>query len=159
MASIREYRTDDLDAVLRLSIEAWAPNFASIREILGDELDRLQHGDDWRDYQRASVERTLETANAAWVAEADGMVAGFVTVGMVPNEPIGEIVMIAVAPGEQRKGIARQLIETAERWLRDAGVPVVMIQTGGDPGHEPARRAYEDAGYTLMPAAQYFKAL
>jgi hypothetical protein len=34
-----------------------------------------------------------------------------------------------------------------------------MVETGGDPGHAPARRTYEKAGYTLMPIARYFKAL
>jgi hypothetical protein len=36
---------------------------------------------------------------------------------------------------------------------------VAVIGTGGDPGHAPARRVYEQAGYLLMPAAQYFKVL
>ena len=156
---VRPYAADDLYQILELSIEAWTPAFASIREVLGEEMFRLHHGDDWREYQQGSVKQTLESANAAWVIEEDGVVAGFAVVTMIENEPIGELVMIAVDPAHQRKGLARQLIEHAEAWLRDAGVPVMMIQTGGDPGHEPARRTYENAGYTLMPAAQYFKAL
>jgi hypothetical protein len=36
---------------------------------------------------------------------------------------------------------------------------VAMIETGGDPGHAPARRVYEKADYTLIPNARYFKAL
>jgi hypothetical protein len=36
---------------------------------------------------------------------------------------------------------------------------VAVIGTGGDPGHAPARRLYEHAGFRLMPAAQYFKVL
>jgi len=34
-----------------------------------------------------------------------------------------------------------------------------MVETGGDPGHAPARRVYEKAGYTGFPVAGYFKAL
>jgi hypothetical protein len=34
-----------------------------------------------------------------------------------------------------------------------------MIDTGGDPGHAPARRVYEKANYNLLPIARYFKAL
>lgn len=156
---IREYRGDDLDAVLELSIAAWAPNFESIREVLGDELDRRQHGDDWREYQRASVKRTLDDVERAWVAEVDGEIAGFVTAGRYPNEPIGEISMLAVHPKHQRHGIARELVATAEEWMRAEGIPVAMVETGGDPGHKPARLTYDDAGYTLLPVARYFKAL
>jgi RimJ/RimL family protein N-acetyltransferase len=36
---------------------------------------------------------------------------------------------------------------------------VAMVEAGGDPGHAPARRVYEKAGYTLLPIARYFKNL
>ncbi|WP_239945797.1 MULTISPECIES: GNAT family N-acetyltransferase [unclassified Streptomyces] len=31
--------------------------------------------------------------------------------------------------------------------------------TGGDPGHAPARRTCEKAGYTALPLVRYYKAL
>jgi hypothetical protein len=34
-----------------------------------------------------------------------------------------------------------------------------MVETGGDPGHAPARHVYEKTGFTLLPIARYFKAL
>src|SRR5687767_9761402 len=118
MASvIRKYRTEDEDRVLELSIDAWTPGFDSLREILGDEMFRLQHGDDWRAYQRSSVTRTLEQAKQTWVAEVDGVVAGFASVNLLEHEPIGEIVMIAVDPAHQRLGVSTQLLETAEGFL------------------------------------------
>jgi hypothetical protein len=43
--------------------------------------------------------------------------------------------------------------------MRSAGMRLAMIGTGGDPGHAPARRTYEKAGYTPLPAVNYFKAL
>jgi hypothetical protein len=36
---------------------------------------------------------------------------------------------------------------------------VAVIGTGGDPGHAPARRVYEQAGYTPHALTQYFKVL
>jgi hypothetical protein len=36
---------------------------------------------------------------------------------------------------------------------------MVMVETGGDPGHAPARGAYEAAGFERWPVARYFKAL
>ena len=33
------------------------------------------------------------------------------------------------------------------------------VMTGGDPGHAPARRSYEKAGYTPLPLVRYYKAL
>ena len=34
---------------------------------------------------------------------------------------------------------------------------VAMIETGGD--HAPARRVYEKAGFTPLPAVRFFKSL
>ncbi len=43
---IRPFRPDDLDAVVEFSLRAWAPVFASLQEVLGDEIFlRLQP--DW----------------------------------------------------------------------------------------------------------------
>ena len=43
--------------------------------------------------------------------------------------------------------------------MRRSGMDIAVVETGGDPGHAPARRAYEAAGYTLLPIARYFQLL
>ena len=35
---IREFREEDLDAVVAFSLRAWEPVFDSLREVLGDEI-------------------------------------------------------------------------------------------------------------------------
>jgi hypothetical protein len=49
--------------------------------------------------------------------------------------------------------------ETATNWLQRSGMRVAMIETGGDRGHAPARRVYENAGYKPLPAVRFFKVL
>ena len=53
----------------------------------------------------------------------------------------------------------RTLTSRAMDGLRARGMRTVMVETGGDPGHGPARRTYERAGFTMMPIARYFQAL
>jgi GNAT superfamily N-acetyltransferase len=90
----------------------------------------------------------------------DERLTGFVVAAIADSSrSIGEIVMLAVDPPQQRRGVGRALTDHATAWLRDTGMSVAVIGTGGDPGHAPARRLYEQAGYRLMPAAQYFKLL
>ena len=36
---------------------------------------------------------------------------------------------------------------------------MVMVETGDDPGHVPARNDYEAAGFEPWPVARYFKNL
>ena len=67
--------------------------------------------------------------------------------------------MLAVSPDSQQQGLGTALTEVATEWLRERGMRVAYISTGGDTGHAPARRVYEKASYTLYPSAQYFKAL
>ena len=67
--------------------------------------------------------------------------------------------MLAVDPDFQRRGIGTALTRIATDQIRDPGLALAVIDTGGDVGHAPARRTYERAGYTQMPIVRYFKAL
>lgn len=161
MCQIRDCVAADHDTIVALGLRAWEPVFASVEAVLGEELAARLHGEDWREYQAASVRETLAaTANHGWVAEAGGRIAGFAVATIADaDRRLGEIVMLAVDPAVQGRGIGRALTAHATGWLHDAGMEVVVIATGGDPGHAPARAVYEQAGYTPLPGVQYFKAL
>ncbi|AXB42934.1 GNAT family N-acetyltransferase [Amycolatopsis albispora] len=88
--------------------------------------------------QRRAVEAACQDENlTAWVSEAAS----------------------AVDPAYQRRGIATALTEHALRWFTENGLTLAMVETGGDPGHAPARRTYERAGFTQLPIARYFRRL
>jgi GNAT superfamily N-acetyltransferase len=57
-----------------------------------------------------------------------------------PERGIGEISMLAVDPDHQGRGIGTALTEFALDWLKDAGMTVAMVETGGTPG-TPRRAA------------------
>ena len=59
--------------------------------------------------------------------------------------------MLAVDPDAQGRGIGTALTEVATGWLREAGMTVAMVETGGDSGHAPARRVYEKAAIRCFP--------
>jgi len=83
-----------------------------------------------------------------------------VSVGLLDAQrSMGEISMLAVDPEHQGGGIGTALTEFALERLKEAGMRVAMVETGGDPGHAAARRTYEKAGYVLLPIARYFKDL
>ena len=50
-------------------------------------------------------------------------------------------------------------LEFALDTMKRAGMVVAMVETGFDPGHAPARGAYEKAGFVNIPAARYWKQL
>ncbi|MDH3755872.1 MAG: GNAT family N-acetyltransferase [Acidimicrobiia bacterium] len=131
------------------SIRAWEPVFSSFEQVLGPDLYRRLYPD-WRSQQRASVEQAL-ASNETWVRVAEAQVTGFVNVIFDAGEKVGEIHMIAVDPRSQRRGIATDLTELAVAEMTRRGLTLATVSTGGDPGHAPARRTYEKAGFASFP--------
>ncbi len=94
-----------------------------------------------------------------WVAVDAGSPVGFVAVKLHVADRMGKIYMIAVDPDVQGHGIGTALTAFALDWMQDAGMSIAMVETGGDPGHAPARYTYQKVGFELLPIARYFKKL
>ncbi|MBC8090439.1 MAG: GNAT family N-acetyltransferase [Pseudonocardia sp.] len=155
---IRPLSEDDHEPVVDLSLRAWAPVFASIEQVLrGSGVFEAQHPD-WRATQRVAVQQACHDEQV-WVADVDGAVAGFVACQLHTDDLMGEIYMVAVDPPFQRRGVASALTAHALRWFAEQGMTTVMVETGGDPGHAPARATYERAGFTALPSVRYFRTL
>jgi GNAT superfamily N-acetyltransferase len=84
----------------------------------------------------------------ALVATAGEEVVGFVTFRCDQERRVGRVGNNAVDPGFQGRGIAPRLYAHVLDRMRALGMKAAMVQTGGDPSHAPARRAYEKAGFT-----------
>jgi ribosomal protein S18 acetylase RimI-like enzyme len=158
-ATIRPLTPADTAAVVAFSLRAWAPVFESFRTVLGDRVYQALYPD-WSAAQARDVEAVCEDDTAkVWVAEQGGRPVGFVAVRIDADAQTGEICMLAVDPLVQRQGIGTALTSFAVQQLRDAGVGLVEVGTGGDPGHAPARRVYEKAGFVGLPLVRYYARL
>ena len=130
--TIRSLAESDVDAVIDLSLRAWTPVFESFRTAMGEAVYR---------------HRPVGFVAVVHHDETHGE----------PNS--SEIEMIAVDPDAQRRGVADALIAYAVDQARAHGSALAVIGTGGDPGHAPARAAYEKAGFTPFPQVRYYKML
>ena len=156
---IQPYDESLLDAIIGFSLRAWEPVFESIKEAMDPKVYREQHPD-WRVTQRDAIKSVCADKDVPiWVATEGSQTVGFVALKVHPKDRMGEIYMIAVDPDFQRRGIATALTGYALAWFKQAGLTTVMVETGGDPGHAPARRTYESAGFRVLPIARYFKKL
>ncbi len=157
---IQPFEQKHLNEIVRLSLRAWQPVFDSIKSQMKPDIYREFYPDGWRASQQKAVEEVCAAEDASvWTAIENAEPVGFVAVKLDPASKIGEIYMIAVDPDFQRRGVATALTDFALRWMKDAGMTVAMVETGGDDGHAPARRAYEKTGFDLLPIARYFKKL
>lgn len=158
--TIRPYEENDLVAVVELSLRAWAPVFASIQQAMAPEIYTAFYPKGWEASQREAVTSAcMDPQKRVWLADRNGVPVGFVAVAFHATSSMGEIHMLAVDPDYQRDGIGTVLTKHAIDWLRSAGMSIVMVETGGDPGHAPARRTYERAGFKIFPVARYFMKL
>ena len=120
-----------LDAIVRLSLRAWNPVFDSIEKVM--DIEVYQHFyPDWQVDQKKAVEDVCNSEDTnVWVAIEAGTVAGFVAVKLDLESSMGEIYMLAVEPDFQGCGIGSALSEFALDRMKDSGMSVAMVETGG----------------------------
>lgn len=157
-ARIRPLAGDDVEQIVELSLLAWEPAFESMEKALGSRIFHLI----WSDWKKSQAEGVAGACRAAdkyhiLVADLDGRVVGFVAYEL--KGETGEVVLLAVHPECQRRGIATLLNQAALDAMKAAGVKMAVAETGGEDGHAAARRAYEKVGYTGLPLVRYFKEL
>jgi len=157
---IRPVRNTDVEDLVRLSLLAWAPVFSSFEHVLGHNIYTLIWPD-WRTSQRDGIETVCKDGEKTivWVAEVDGRVVGFVAYELNTQDKTGEVQLLAVHPEYQNLGIGTELNIFALKKMKESGMKMARVETGGDPSHAPARRSYEKAGYTGLPLVRYYKDL
>lgn len=157
----RAARPEDEARLQAIRRAAFAPVFASFRSLLGDEIyDLAQRRDD---EAQEGLLTSLMAADSGWalyVAESSGEVVGFVAVRLDREALVGEIGLNAVDPAHAGKGIGTAMYELAVAAMKDAGMKVAAVGTGGDPSHAPARRAYQKAGFDVgIPTVWLYRKL
>jgi GNAT superfamily N-acetyltransferase len=157
--TIRPQVDADIAAIVAFSLRAWQPVHESMAHVLGPRLNRLVYPD-WTTSQARAVEEVCrDESMTVWVAEVDARPAGFAAVAFRTDPDSAEIEMIAVDPDHQNQGIGSALLAHAFDQISAAGVKLVQLGTGGDPGHAPARHVYEKAGFSPLPLVRYYKEL
>lgn len=158
--TIRPFQADDLPALQKVRQAAFEPVFKSFREIVGEEIYRIALAD--ADLQQAKLLDDLCKAGSeheVFVAE-DGGIIGFVSISLDRETRVGEIGLNAVHPDYAGQGAGTKMYAFALERMREQGMAVATVGTGGDPSHAPARRAYAKAGFgPAVPSLYLYKLL
>jgi len=159
--SIRPFEASDLPRLQAIREAAFQPVFRSFREIVGEPIAATAFAAAESE-QAALLDKLCQPGSGqrVFVALKDADIVGFVCVSLDQERKIGEIGLNAVHPSHGGRGIGSQLYRFALDVMRDAGMTVATVGTGGDPSHAPARRAYEKAGFGLaIPSLSLYKRL
>ncbi|MGI8589113.1 MAG: GNAT family N-acetyltransferase [Chloroflexia bacterium] len=151
---------NELEDLVRLSLLAWEPVFTSFKQVLGSKIYTVIYPD-WRTSQRETVETICKDSEKTivLVAEVDGIAVGFIAYELDTKDKTGEVQLLAVHPEYQNRGIGTELNNFVLTKMKESGMKMAVVGTGGDPSHAPARRSYEKAGYTPLPLVRYYKDL
>jgi GNAT superfamily N-acetyltransferase len=148
---MRPARTDDLPHLDDVRQAAFAPVFASFRSMLGEDIYELAQARE--DEAQGELLISLLAPESCWkvyAAEMGGTVVGFVAIQLNHDTHVGEIGLNAVHPDHAGKGVGTIMYDFAIARMKEAGMQVATVATGGDSSHAPARRAYEKAGFTVQ---------
>ena len=131
---IRKFRIEDYDALIKLWNDAG-----------------LSHKPKGRD-RRDKIEQELKRGNAIFlVAELDGKLVG--SVFGTHDGRKGWINRLAVAPEFQRMGIAKKLIEEAEKRIYKLGIEIIACLI--EDWNVKSMKVFEKSGYTKHPNILY----
>ena len=140
---------------------ALEPVFESFRNIVGEAISPL-------------VFATVEPDQAVHLndlgkPDRDGKLFGvqigeevvrFMAVSLDKAKKIGEVGLNAVHQSHAGQGLGTRLNSFAISFMRNAGVCLAIMGTGGDPSHTPARRINEKAGFeAAIPLVWLYKLL
>ena len=131
----REMLQKDIAAIFRLRTST-RENRMSIKELA--DLDITPE----------SVSQALKVKTKGWVCEEAGMILGF-TVG---DGDSGEMLVVAVLPEAEGRGIGRQLMELVQNWLFSRGHHELWLMENPDPTIK-AYSFYRKLGW--IPTGEY----
>ncbi|MEM7682320.1 MAG: GNAT family N-acetyltransferase [Planctomycetota bacterium] len=161
MYPIRRFEPADLEPLLALSLAAFTPIHESFERELGLEVFRLAYPD-WRKsherYVRQICNDDPEKIYVAW-DEAARALAGYVHYTTNAEDRSGEIGLNAVDPTYQGRGVGTSLCHHVLGLMRENGALWAKVNTGGDPSHASAVRAYEKCGFKVFPLAHMTRLL
>jgi ribosomal protein S18 acetylase RimI-like enzyme len=147
---MRPARADDLPHLDEVRQAAFAPVFAAFRAMLGEDIYALAQARE--DEAQGELLISLLAPASGWevyAAERAETVVGFVAIQLNHETHVGEIGLNAVHPDHAGQGIGTAMYHFALARMKEAGMRVATVATGGDPSHAPARRAYEKAGFAV----------
>jgi len=85
------------------------------------------------------------------VAQDGPAINGYICYGPTPlTEDTWDVYWIAVAAGEQGKGVGGALLVYAEDKIKEAGGRLIIIETSSQAGYEKTSRFYSNHGYKAI---------
>ncbi|KAA3624019.1 MAG: GNAT family N-acetyltransferase [Bacteroidetes bacterium] len=140
----------DIDTLEDIRESAFQPIFDSFRNILGKtiyEYAQLPEDEAQKELLKSLFDE--DSIWKTWKVNLEEVTVGFVSIRIDKKAKVGEIGLNAVHPKYAKRGIGTQMYDFAVEIMRNEGMKVATVATGGDPSHLSARKAYRKAGFDV----------
>jgi GNAT superfamily N-acetyltransferase len=159
--AIRPLEPGDIPTLQSIRQAAFEPVFSSFRSIVGEEIAALSLSQ--ADAEQAKLLDDMcvpGSGHQVLVVTLGGETVGFVSYTLDAERRTGEIGLNAVHPDQAGKGIGTWMYVYVLERMKELGMALAVVGTGGDPSHAPARRSYEKAGFgPAIPSVYLYKLL
>lgn len=149
---VRRYRRRDRDAVMRITEESFE-GFC-LDSCIEERFGPIS-GLTWQERKRDVIDYDLRrNPEHALVAEADGLVVGYVCTRLYHDYAIGHVANMAVAKEYQGRGVGKMLIRAALDHFRKCGMRYARIEALED--NYRARDFYLSFGFREVARQIYY---
>lgn len=159
--AIRKFQPADLPRLHEIRTAAYQPVFQSFRDIVGERIAPIAFATAEKEQGDFLDSICKERSDHdVYVVLQGAEIIAFFALNLNAETKVGELDLNAVHPDHQNGGLGTWMYEAALAFIKDAGMLVATVGTGGDASHAPARRAYERAGFgPSIPSVWYYKDL
>jgi GNAT superfamily N-acetyltransferase len=143
--NVRPASAEDADAIGGVQVETWR---AAYQGLMPDDVIEQFDVEARRRMWREGLGRAPRPGSATFVAELEGEVVGFASVGAARDEDdpsTGELYAIYLHPTCWDRGIGRALLARAEESMRSSGFTLAILWVLE--GNERGERFYRAAGW------------
>ena len=111
-----------------------------------------------KEVAKSRLAKILTSDGAAFVAEEDGKLAGFIHVDAgfgIEHDAFARIRALVVDERQRNRKLGEQLVARGEQWARERGLKIVVVIS--NVVRERARKFYERNGYTVVKTSNVFE--
>ena len=141
---IRKINENDFDVIKKIVGEIWGMGYDALIEERYGKIQNIS-------WQKITGEKVVETLKGflpnVWVTELNNSVVGFLSCKFDKEKKVGEITYNGVSPEAKGNGIGTKQINFLIDKLKNEGMEILIVSTGLNEGHLPARRMYEKVGF------------
>jgi ribosomal protein S18 acetylase RimI-like enzyme len=159
--ALRQAQEADLPRVAQIAVDCYRPIHDYYLTVLGEEGYRAMSRNPEQTWEARKSEKLrlwyVRHPQWLWVLDDSGELIGFVSFAINPAKQVAGIKNNGVIPARCGQGWATFMYREVLRHFRQQGMRFAYVDTGVDPVHEAAQKAYQAVGFdrTLVLARHW----